>query len=155
MLNHSLCKALSFFCASRLGQIYGTHDMRRMTGICLTSPLWGGGLAGSLLALIGVAPFALFLSELLILKAALDGDAYWTAGIFLAGLGVVFVGALRHVISMVWQPQETPLPVHKTEPAEYLLVFGPLAALLVLGLWVPSPLMRVLTQAANILGGIQ
>jgi len=67
-LNHSLCKAMSFFCAGSLGQIYGTHDMRRMTRVLRVSPVWGSGLIGSLLALIGVAPFALFLSEFLIMK---------------------------------------------------------------------------------------
>ena len=76
-----------FCCAGLLGQKYGTHDMRRMTGVLRDSPLWGSGLIGSLLALIGVAPFALFLSEFLILKAALNGKAYVTAVLFLTGLG--------------------------------------------------------------------
>ena len=101
-LNHSVCKTLSFFCAGLLGQKYGTHDMRRMTGVLRDSPVWGSGLIGSLLALIGVAPFALFLSEFLILKAALDGKAYVTAVLFLTGLAIVFIGAVGHAISMAW-----------------------------------------------------
>ena len=101
-LNHSVCKTLSFFCAGMLGQTYGTHDMRRMTGVVRDSPVWGSGLIGSLLALIGVAPFALFLSEFLILKAALNAGAYVTAALFLTGLGIVFIGALGHAISMAW-----------------------------------------------------
>ena len=74
-LNHSLCKALSFFSAGRLGQMYGTHDLRGMAGALRQAPLWGAGLFGSLLALIGVAPFALFMSELQVLRAALDSRA--------------------------------------------------------------------------------
>jgi hydrogenase-4 component F len=152
-LNHSLCKSLSFFCAGHLGQTYGTHDMRRLTGILRLSPVWGGGLFGSLLALIGVAPFALFLSEFLILKAAVESGAYWAAGLFLLGVGVVFVGALKHAISMAWDPAPAGTPPAGAHPLEALLIFAPLGLLLLLGLWVPGPLAAVLTQTAQILGG--
>jgi hydrogenase-4 component F len=150
-LNHSLCKALSFFCAGSLGQAYGTHDMRRVTQVLRTSPVWGSGLVGSLLALIGVAPFSLFLSEFLILKAAVGNGSYWTAALFLIGVGVVFVGALRHVIAMAWDPLSEPVPSRATHLAEGVLVFGPLTVLLVLGVWMPPPLLALLTQAAHLL----
>jgi hydrogenase-4 component F len=118
------------------------------------SPVWGSGLVGSLLALIGVAPFALFLSEFMILKAAVDSQLYWTAVLFLAGVGIVFVGALRHAISMAWEPPvKDDVGARKTYWMEGALVFGPLAVLLVLGVWLPHPFLRVLEQAANILGG--
>jgi len=151
--NHSLCKALSFFCAGRLGQIYGTHDMRKMTRVLHVSPVWGSGLVGSLLALIGVAPFALFLSEFIILKAAVDAGAYWTAALFLTGVGVVFVGALRHVISMAWEPLADVVSARKTYRLEGALVFGPLVVLLVLGVWLPHSFLSILTRAAGLLGG--
>lgn len=151
-LNHSLCKSLSFFCAGRLGQIYGTHDMRGMTGLLRSSPVWGSGLVGSLLALLGVAPFALFMSEFLILKAALDSGARLAAALFLSGVGVVFVGALRHVIAMAWDPPAPALKPPKAGWLEGALVFGPLSALLLLGVWMPPPLVSALAQAARILG---
>ena len=71
-LNHSLCKTLSFFAAGRMGQLFGTYEMRDMKGALGRSPVWGAGLFLSILALIGVAPFSLFMSEFLILKAAID-----------------------------------------------------------------------------------
>lgn len=153
ILNHSLCKALSFFCAGSLGQTYGTHDMRKMTSVLRVSPVWGSGLVCSLLALIGVAPFAIFLSEFMILKAAVDAGSYLTAALFLTGLGVVFVGALRHAISMAWEPLAAPVSARKTYWLEGALVFGPLAVLLLLGVWIPHSFLSVLTQAARILGG--
>ena len=91
-LNHSVCKSLGFFCAGRLGQMYDTHDMHRMQGTLRTSPIWGTGLLLSLLALIGVAPFAVFMSELQIIKAAADRGAITVLVLFLAGTGIVFVG---------------------------------------------------------------
>ncbi|MBW2659496.1 MAG: hydrogenase 4 subunit F, partial [Deltaproteobacteria bacterium] len=50
ILNHSICKTLSFFAAGRLGQFIGTHDMRKMAGIRKISPIWSIGIFGSLLA---------------------------------------------------------------------------------------------------------
>ena len=102
-LNHSLCKTLAFFSAGRLGQMYGTHDMRGMAGAAApVAGVGGAGCFGSLLALIGVAPFALFMSEFQILKAAVDARAYVAMVLFLLGTGVVFVGALRHAIALAW-----------------------------------------------------
>jgi hydrogenase-4 component F len=153
MLNHSLSKSVSFCCSGRLGQIYGTHDMRRMTGMIRTAPAWGAGLVIGLLTLIGVAPFAIFLSEFMILKTALNTGFYWVGGLFLAGVGVVFIGVLRNAISMAWEPLKDDVGRRETYRMESVLMFAPLAALLVLGIWVPHPFLRVLEQAANILGG--
>jgi hydrogenase-4 component F len=152
ILNHSLCKALSFFCAGTLGQIYGTHDMRKMTGVVRKAPVWGVGLLVSLLALIGVAPFALFLSEFLILKAAWNAAAYWTMSFFIVGLGVVFVGALRHVIPMAWEAPPDGIPETRASGIGVLVVAAPICVLLVLGLWMPELLKNVLTQAISVLG---
>lgn len=152
MFNHSLCKSVSFCCGGRLAQIYGTQDMRRMTGILRASRTWGGGLATGLLALIGAAPFAIFLSEFMILKAALDARSYATAALFLAGLGIVFVGVLRHFIAMSWAPMPEGLRSRQSRGVEGALILGPLVVLLLLGLWMPSRFMNILTQAAGLLG---
>lgn len=151
--NHSLCKTLSFFCAGSLGQAFKTHDMRQMTSVMRVSPVWGLGLVASLLALIGVAPFSLFLSEFLILKAALDAGSYVAAAAFLIGLGVVFVGALRHVVAMAWEPLAAPHETGKTTSIETTLVLASLTAMLLLGIWMPQPLASVLSRAAAVIGG--
>lgn len=152
-LNHSLCKTLSFFAAGRLGQIFGTQDMHRMKGGMKLSRVWGIGILASLLALIGIAPFSLFMSEFQILKAAVDGGHILIVVIFLLGTASVFVGALAHAIPLAWgQPPED---VEKAEGGvmDYALVMIPLVILLVLGVWMPSELNQVLQQASSILKG--
>ncbi|MEN6587169.1 MAG: proton-conducting transporter membrane subunit [Sulfuricella sp.] len=152
-LNHSICKSLSFFAAGRLGQMYGTHDMGKMSGSLRASPVWGTGLFGSLLVLIGVAPFAIFMSEFLILRAAAKSGSYWTLGLFLAGAGIVFVGALQHAINIAWgTPESTPKP-ERVNAVDKAIVAVSLGALLVLGLWIPAPLSELLTNAAHIVEG--
>ncbi len=156
MLNHSLTKPLAFFCAGKLGQQYGTHDMRTLTRITAASPTWGRGLVLALLALVGMAPFGLFLSEFLLVKALVDAGAYRYLTLLLVGLAIVFAGALRHLIAMAWAPAAEgatePEPV-TPRVGPCLFVYGLAGVLVVLGLWLPAPLMSVLTWAAALMGG--
>ena len=152
VLNHAACKALAFFSIGRLGQAYGTHDLEKMSGAMRRSPIWGAGFFGGLLALIGVAPFAVFMSEFLILRAAVNARAYLALALFLLGSGVVFVGALRHAIVPAWgDPVSEPKPV-RAGVAGTVMVFGGLGMLLVLGLWMPAPFRETLEAAARVLG---
>ena len=131
--------------------MFGTHDMRKLAGTMRVAPVWGMGLFGSLLALIGVAPFALFMSELQILKAAVDSGAILALVLFLVGAGVVFVGALGHAIPLAWgKTTSTVRPAH-AGILETLLVVVPLVSLLVLGLWMPVPLQTALNAAADVI----
>jgi hydrogenase-4 component F len=152
-LNHSLCKTLGFLCAGRLGQLYRTHDMTALTGTVGRARLWGWGLLLSFLALIGAAPFAIFMSELLVLKAAIDVGALTVLVTFLLGTATVFVGALRHAIAMAWGPPgETP----SARPATAIdigVVSAGLAVLVLLGVWMPQPLLATIDAAARIIGG--
>jgi hydrogenase-4 component F len=154
-LNHSLCKPLAFFCAGRLGQMYGTHDMRQMPGTLRHSPLWGTGLLLGLLVLVGVVPFAIFMSELQIVKAAADTQAIGVLVAFLLAAGVVFIGVFGHATSMAWgRPPEAA----ERQPARLvdgLLVIVPLVLLLLLGLWMPPPLLEVFEQAARVIGPVK
>lgn len=153
MLGHSLAKPLAFFCSGRVGQACGTHDMRRMTGMLRISPVWGRGLLVGLLALVGVAPGAIFLSEFLVLKAAVEAGSFWIAAAFLAGLAIVFIGILRHAIALAWDPPPADVAPRPAGAGEALLVMVPVAALLVLGVWLPAPLQAALSQASALLGG--
>jgi hydrogenase-4 component F len=154
-LNHSLCKTLSFFAAGRMGQLFGTYDIGDMKGALSRSPVWGAGLFLAILALIGVAPFSLFMSEFLILKTAIDTQAFAVAFVFLLGLAIVFICALGYILPLFWGGS----PLKKAAPAHFFayesfLVYIPLTALLLLGLWMPAPLQAVLHKAAHIIGGV-
>lgn len=152
-LNHSLSKTLSFFCAGRLGQIYKTHDIRNITNAISISPAWGTGLAISMLALIGVAPFSLFLSELMIFKAAYDTQSYAVLIILLIGLAVIFIGMLRNIISMAWQSSPNAPQKTKSSVSEKILVVVMSVAILIPGLWIPTHFQKILEYASSILGG--
>ncbi len=153
LLNHSMAKSLAFFSAGRLGQMYGTHDLSRMKGVLRASPLWGTGLFAGLLALIGLAPFSIFISEFRIVQAAIDTRRLWTVVLFLVGTSIVFAGALRHAMAMAWEePPRLPAP-RPGSPLDLALVVTILTALLVLGLVMPASLRAAIDAAVRVLQG--
>lgn len=144
---------LAFFSVGRLGQMYGTHDLGRMAGAMRRAPLWGVGFFGGVLVLIGVAPFAIFMSEFQILRAAVDAQAFVALALFLLGAGIVFVGALRHAMTPAWGEEVCRPTPQRSGIADAVLVWGALGLLLVLGLWMPGPLKTALDAAALVVRG--
>jgi hydrogenase-4 component F len=152
-LNHSVCKTLAFFAVGRLGQRFGSHDMRRLGGALRVDALWGAALVVSVLALIGVAPFSIFMSEYQLLRATVGASAWLTLALFLAASGVVFISALRHLIDMAFG---APATHDRSSPDKALAVsIVALAAclLLGLGLWMPLPLSNAIASAASVVAG--
>lgn len=152
-LNHSVCKSLAFFAVGRLGQRYGSHDMHTIAGALRGDRLWGVALVVSLLALIGVAPFSIFMSEYQLLRAAVGAGAWAALGLFLAASGVVFVSALRHMIDMAYGAPEAHQPAMPASRLALPIVVVAVALLLVLGLWMPLSLSEAIGSAASVLAG--
>jgi hydrogenase-4 component F len=152
-LNHSVAKTLAFFTAGRLGQAHGHHDIARMAGAVRSFPVLGVGLLVACLALVGAAPFATFVSELLVLKAAFDGGRPWIFVGLLAALGVAFVGLLRHAIRLALATGEAPARTIRVGSIDVALVACGLGLLVLLCVWIPEPLHQALVAAAQIVDG--
>lgn len=152
-LNHSVCKSLAFFAVGRLGQHFGSHDMHRIAGAMRADRLWGAALLISLLALIGVAPFSIFMSEYQLLRAAVGGGAWVALALFLAASGVVFVAALRHLIEVAYGPAGDSARLPRDSHLGVPIVAVAASLLLVLGIWMPLPLLDAIGRAAAIVGG--
>jgi len=152
-LNHSVCKMLAFFCAGSLAQRYGTRDMTRMRRTLQALPVAGGGFLAGLLALIGLPPFSVFMSELWIGRAGVQGG-HWLAVVgFFVAAGVVFIGAFRHAVEMTWKGSKERALVGRARGLGFGLVAAPLALLLVAGVWMPAAFSDVLARAAAVIGG--
>ena len=150
-LNHSVCKSLAFFAIGRLGQRYGSHEMHTIAGALRADRLWGVSLLISLLALIGVAPFSIFMSEYQLLRAAIGAGAWLTLFLFLAASGVVFVSALRHMINMVFGTASHHDRGGRDGKLAVPIVVAAAGLLIVLGVWMPLPLYDAIASAAAVL----
>jgi hydrogenase-4 component F len=147
--NHSLAKVLSFFSAGHIGDHYGTRDMRHITAASELVPLWGKAFFFSILVLIGVAPFSIFMSEFLIIKEAFFQGRYFLVGLFLFCVLAVFIGALQHILAVSFGGGDSNPPrAEKPRTIDVLIVLGCMGALLLLGIWIPSPFAAFLKNAA-------
>jgi hydrogenase-4 component F len=152
-LNHSVCKSLAFFAVGRLGQRFGSHDMHRIAGALRVDRLWGAALLISLLALIGVAPFSIFMSEYQLLRAAVGAGAWAALVLFLAASGVVFVAALRHLIDMAYGVPSGDRRVLPDSRLALPIIAVAAGLLIALGIWMPVSLLHAIGRAASVVGG--
>jgi hydrogenase-4 component F len=115
-----------------------------------SSPALGTLLVVAGVALAGLPPLALFLSEWLVLAGGLTAGKVVPVLAALAMLAVVFAALAFHWTRMaLGKPRadfRDPLPPDSLRPLWLLAV-----ALLVLGVWLPPPLRRLLTQAAVVI----
>ncbi|MCH1925121.1 hydrogenase 4 subunit F [Shewanella sp. C32] len=149
-LNHSLGKTLLFCGSGNVLLKYGTRDMNAVKGLLRVAPLSGALLAGGALALGGMPPFNLFLSEFMTVTAGIRGGYLWLVIVLLVLLTIVLAGLVRMIVMSVLGKQ--PDNVSKGELG--WLTTAPLAVLMVLmvlmGTHIPQPVQQLLKQATTI-----
>ncbi|MBI3606503.1 MAG: hypothetical protein HY207_00875, partial [Nitrospirae bacterium] len=72
----------------------------RVTGLLRQDPATGGGMLAAAIALAGMPPFGLFISEVLIVTAAYQRHP-WIAAVLLGLLALAFATLLAQVLPMI------------------------------------------------------
>jgi len=149
MLNHALAKSTGFLLSGRILARYGTTDVAGVRGLIRTMPVTGTLFAASMLALMGLPPFGLFVSEFLLFRAGFLTGHVWatSAALVLAGIG--FVALAAHVLPMIYGA--APAGVARGERGRLTLVplVVSVVALIVLGLMVPRAIGALLERIAG------
>ncbi len=154
MLNHSASKSLAFFSAGRISQECKTLEIPKLHGVIISVPLWGTALFISMLALAGAVPFSIFVSELTALRAAFGKGMYVSAALLLLFLALIFAALMKHAIS-ICLGRKLDIVFSKPTRSEKILVASIVAVMLLLGLFIPTPLWNLLQSAANVVEGIR
>ena len=151
MLFHGTAKPLLFFCAGNVQQEFASPYFRKVRGVIRTLPWTGGLFLLATFAVIGTPPFSIFQSEFTALSAALAADRGDAAALFTLGLVVIFAGFLIHMSKMnLGQPVEGQRRAAEC-PWKLAAMSLPAISIVVLGLWLPSPLSNVIKQSAEII----
>jgi len=152
LLNHTLAKSMLFFLSGRVLQRNRTTQIGKVAGLLQTMPATGGLFAAGLLALAGLPPFGIFISEFALLRAGFAAGRFWTMGLVLVLLTVAFVGVIAHLNRMLYGVPSSEVP--RGEPSRWPLVPLTLclAALVVLGLAIPPPLERLIAEIVESVG---
>ena len=152
IVNHALSKSLLFILSGNILLKYHSAEIREVRGLLHTAPWTGGLFLAGTFALIGLPPFAPFISEFIIFRAGLENHAWVTAtGVVL--LVVVFGGMLASVNRMLYGAPPADLPRGDALRGWLAPLAANFALLLMLGLTLPSPFVAALEQAMKVLGG--
>jgi hydrogenase-4 component F len=152
--NHALAKSALFLLSGRIRAAYGSPLIPAVHGLLDAMPLTGRGFLLAMLALMGLPPFGLFVSEVMIFAAGFQRGWVLVPVVGLALLVVAFGGLLRACHRMLYgHPAEG---VERRETAGWPSLL-PIAAALVLlvltGIAWPPGLAATLGRVAAALGG--
>jgi hydrogenase-4 component F len=148
MVMHSLTKSAIFFAVGHITQVKGTQQMNEIRGLTASHPWLGWGLVIGVVAIAGLPPLGLFMSEFLVVTSTFPRSP-WLALALVAGLLVAF-GALSLRLGQL--AFGTPTGGLGRVEASYLPMFAHLALVLVAGVYLPAPLVEWFQNVAAMLG---
>jgi len=153
ILANGLTKGVLFLSSGNIHRSYNSKSTDHVRGALRRLP-WSGGLfLAGFIAITGSPPFAPFISEFTIVSSAFIQGRMLVGALFLISLAIIFIGMALTVLPMVMG--EIPEDSEKTSYRDSLLTVGPPLVLLLLvfllGVWIPQPLMDLLTEGAALL----
>src|SRR5437762_3561285 len=148
MTMHSLTKSAIFFAVGHISQVKGTQKIADMGGLTVTHPVLGWGLVLGVMAIAGLPPLGIFMSEFLIVSSTFAREP-WLAVPLVFGLLVGF-GALILRLNQVafGEPRGPSAPAE----ASYVPMYAHLALVFMAGVYLPPPLVVWFQNVAKVLG---
>ena len=150
MIYHSITKSLLFFVSGNVFLKYSSTKIAKIKGVFSSLPVTGVMLVIAFLAITGVPPFGIFITEFSILSAGIGGHPAYTI-IVLFCLALVFVGFFRHIVHIIFgHPHEQEA---RGENGVWTLIPPIFLGLLlvVLSIYLPESLKSILNSAASII----
>jgi hydrogenase-4 component F len=149
---HAITKATLFISAGALVQKYGSRRLSAIRGTFRAAPVSGGALGGGILLLGGLPPSGIFVTEFAIVVGGVTRGYGPAAALTALLLALCFVAMAVHVNRTVWGHSGPVEAARSFDASLAVRLAVPLAAVAVLGLWTPGPLVTVLESIRTILG---
>ena len=148
MVMHSLTKSAIFFAVGHVAQVKGTQKMAAISGLTESHPRLGWGLVIGIVAIAGLPPFGIFMSEFLLVTSTFAREPLLAIPL-VAGLLIAFGALLARLNDLSFgEPQGSSEPISASLVPLYLH----LAIVLVAGFYLPAPLVEWFQHVAKLLG---
>ncbi len=148
MTMHSLTKSAIFFAVGHIAQVKGTQKIADMGGLTETHPAIGWGLVLGVVAIAGMPPLGIFMSEFLIVSSTFAREP-WLALPLVFGLLVGFGALILRVNQVAFgEPRGASAPAQ----ASYVPMYAHLALVFMAGIYLPPPLVAWFQNVAKVLG---
>lgn len=149
--NHSVAKSLLFFSAGNVRHNLGTLRIDGIHGLSRTMPQTCVALLVGGLAIVGLPPFSLFISEFAILSEAFTQARYLVVVLFLVMLSVVFGGFAYHLLGILCGEPDRHPANSKLILSEYTAMGIAALCLLLFGARIPYVFGLLLREAVAVL----
>jgi hydrogenase-4 component F len=145
---HSLTKSAIFFAVGHIAQVKGTQSIAEIRGLTETHPWLGWGLVAGVVAIAGLPPFGIFMSEFLVVTSTFGRQPLLAVPLVL-GLLVAFGALLLRLHGLAFgAPRGSRAAVEGT----HLPMLAHLGLVLVGGIYLPPPLVGWFQHVAAQLG---
>jgi len=147
MTMHSLTKSAIFFTVGNIAQVKGTQRIADIRGLTVTHPLLGWSLVVGVIAIAGMPPFGIFMSEFLLVTSTF-ARAPLLAVILLAGLLVAFGALMLRLNGLAFGGATGGTGPVK---ASYVPMMAHFSLVLMAGIYLPPPLVAWFQHVAVLL----
>jgi hydrogenase-4 component F len=148
MTMHSLTKSAIFFAVGHIAQVKGTQKIADMGGLTVTNPVLGWGLVLGVVAIAGLPPLGIFMSEFLVVSSTFAREPL-LAVILALGILVALGGLFLRLNTIAFGAPRG--PTAKAE-ASYVPMFTHLALVFTAGIYMPQALVKGFENVARLLG---
>jgi hydrogenase-4 component F len=152
IINHAFTKSLLFFSSGHLLHLFKTKKISEVKGTFRINPFLGAVFFFAVLAIAGMPPFSIFVSEFSILSAGFVARKFVPCALLLLLLALIFIGFLRHANRMTFGKAGDPPHAEKSLLMDSILSVG-ILLIFVMGFYIPGPLQSLLLQASRVAGG--
>ena len=148
MTMHSLTKSAIFFGVGHIVQATGTQRIEGIRGLTESHPRLGWGLVMGVVAIAGMPPLGIFMSEFLVVSSTIARQPLLALPL-VAGLLIGFGALMLRLQGLVFGA-----PVAGGQPvkASYVPMFAHLSLVLLAGVYLPGPLVAWFQNVALRLG---
>jgi hydrogenase-4 component F len=148
MTMHSLTKSAIFFTVGHIAQVKGTQQISDIRGLTVSHPWLGWSLLVGVIAIAGLPPFGIFMSEFLIVSSTFSRQPLLAIPL-VSGL-LIAIGALLLRVGAIafGKPTGSTAPVKATSAP----IFVHLVLVLIAGVYLPPQLVTWFQHIARMLG---
>ena len=148
MTMHSLTKSAIFFAVGHVAQVKGTQKLAEIRGLTQSHPVLGWGLVIGVVAIAGLPPLGIFMSEFLLVSSTFAREPLLAVPLVFGVLVAFGALVLRMSDVAFGKPTGNLGPVE----ASFVPLFAHLALVLAAGIYLPGPLVAWFQNVARLLG---
>ena len=148
MTMHSLTKSAIFFAVGHVAQVKGTQRISEIRGLTESHPVLGWGLVTGVVAIAGLPPLGIFMSEFLIVTSTFAREPV-LAIVLVFGLLIASGALMLRLTEVAFGPATGS---KASVEASYVPLFSHLALVLAAGIFLPAQLVEWFQGVARLLG---